>query len=102
MLLMKTNKRSLWAVGTIAALLVVPPMSLSILGIEPMENATLWLVSTFPWAAIEHAATTTGLMVLLGEWTVLVLLNVRLTRQLQRAGESQTKALLAGRPVSTN
>lgn len=102
MLLMKTNKRSLWAVGTIAALLVVPPMSLSILGIEPMENATLWLVSTFPWAAIEHAATTTGLMVLLGEWTVLVLLNVRLTRQLQRAGESHIKAVLAGRPVSTN
>lgn len=102
MLLMKTNKRSLWAVGTIAALLVVPPMSLSILGIEPMENATLWLLSTFPWAAIEHASTTTGLMVLLGEWTVLVLLNVRLTRQLQRVGESQTKALLAGRPVLPN
>lgn len=102
MLLMKTNKRSVWAVGTIAALLVVPPMSLSILGIEPVENATLWLLSTFPWAAIEHAATTTGLMVLLGEWTVLVLLNIRLTRQLQQAGESQTKAMLAGRPVLPN
>ncbi|HEY9828973.1 MAG TPA: hypothetical protein V6D26_00235 [Stenomitos sp.] len=102
MLLMKTNKRSLWAVGTIAALLVVPPMSLSILGIEPVENSTLWLLSTFPWAGLEHAATTTGLMAVLGEWSVLVLLNVRLTRQLQRAGESQTKALLAGRPVLPN
>jgi hypothetical protein len=102
MLMMKTNKRSLWAAGTIAALLVLPPMSLTILGVNAMENPTLWLLSTFPWAGMESAATTTIVMALLGEWSVLVLLNLRLTRQLRRAGESQSKALLAGRPVLPN
>jgi hypothetical protein len=100
MLFMKTNKRSLWAAGTIAALLVIPPLSLSILNIDTMESPTLWLFSTFPWAGIEHATVTTIGLVLLAEWSVLVLLNFQLTRQLRRAGESESKALFAGRPVS--
>ena len=102
MLMMKTSKRSLWAAGTIAALLVVPPLSLSILSVNTLEKPALWLFSTFPWAGIEHAATTTIVMALLGEWGVLVLLNLQLTRKLRRAGESASKALLAGRPVLPN
>jgi hypothetical protein len=98
MLLMKTNKRSLWAAGTIGALVVLPPMTIALLGVQPTENATLFLFSTFPWAAIEYAATTTTIMALLGEWSALVLLNLQLTRQLRRAGESASKALFAGRP----
>jgi hypothetical protein len=96
-LMMKNNKRSLWAVGTVAALLILPPMTLGILGIEPMENATLFLFSTFPWVGIEYATTTRAFMALLGEWSVLLLLNLQLTRQLRLAGESATKALLANR-----
>jgi hypothetical protein len=96
-LMMKNNKRSLWAVGTVSALLILPPMTLGILGIEPDENATLFLFSTFPWGAIEYASTTTVFMALLGEWSVLLLLNLQLTRQLRLAGESATKALLANR-----
>jgi hypothetical protein len=98
MLLMKTNKRSLWTAGTIGALVVLPPMTLALLGVQPSENAMLFLFSTFPWAAIEYTATTTTIMALLGEWSALVLLNLQLTRQVQRAGESASKALFAKRP----
>jgi hypothetical protein len=101
MLFMKTNKRSVWAAGTIAALIVIPPLSLSILNVDTVENSTLWLFSTFPWGGMEQAAVTTIGMVLLVQWGVLVLLNFQLTRQLRRAGESESKALFAGRPVSS-
>jgi len=95
MLLMKTNKRSLWATGTVAALNVLPPMILGMLRIDTYKNPTLWLFSTLPWVGIEHAATTTMFMALLSEWAVLVLLNLQLTRQLRRAGESASKTLFA-------
>jgi hypothetical protein len=97
MLMMKANKRAVWATAAIGALLIVPPMAVGFLGMDASDS-TLWLFSTFPWVGMERAATTTILMALLGEWTVLVLLNLRLTRQLRRAGESATKALFAGRP----
>jgi hypothetical protein len=98
MLLMKTQKRSLWAAGTVVGLNVLPPMILGVLSVSTNDNPTLWLFSTFPWAGIEHAATTTTFMALLSEWGVLVLLNLQLTRKLRRAGESASKALFANRP----
>jgi hypothetical protein len=99
MLLMKTNKRSLWATATVAALNVLPPMILVVLRIDSYENSTLWLFSTLPWVGIEQAATTTMFMALLSEWAVLVLLNLQLTRQLRRAGDSASKALFASGPA---
>jgi hypothetical protein len=99
MLLMKTQKRSLWATGTIAALNVLLPIILGVLSIDTYTNPTLWLFSTLPWVGIENATTTTMFMALLGEWGVLVLLNLQLTRQLRRAGESASKALFARSPV---
>ncbi len=94
MLLMKTSKRSFWAIGTVAAAMFLPPMILQFLGIYPSKNAIVWLFSTFPWAGVEYASTTTIFMALLGEFSVLVLLNFQLTRQVRLAGESATKALL--------
>lgn len=96
-LLMKTRKRGFWAIGTIAAAILLPPMLLGFLSISPSEIPILWLVSTFPWVAIESAGTATIFMSLLVHLTVVTLLNFRLTRQVRLAGESATKALLAGR-----
>ncbi len=98
MLLMKTPKRSLWAMGTVAAAIALPPMVLIVTGVSAAENPTIWLFSTFPWAGLQSAATTTIFMALLSEWGVLGLLNLQLTRQLRLAGESASKALFAGRP----
>jgi hypothetical protein len=97
MLLVKKKKRSPWAAGTVGAAIFLPPLFLGMLGINPYENPIPWLFSTFPWVGM-NAANTTIFMALLSEWGVLVLLNLQLTRQLRRAGESASKALFAGRP----
>ncbi|MDP5018992.1 MAG: ABC transporter permease, partial [Dolichospermum sp.] len=97
MLLMKNPKRYVWTVGTIAVAMFLPSIILLVADINPSENPTLWLFSTFPWAAIEYAGTTTIFMALLADFTVVALLNFQLNRQVRVLGESATKALLAGR-----
>jgi len=97
MLLMKTPKRSFWAVGAIGAAIFLPPMFLGMLNITPKENPVAWLFSTFPWAGLEHSATITVFQALILELSVIILLNIQLTKQVKLAGESATKALLAGR-----
>ncbi|MEQ9669962.1 ABC transporter permease [Coleofasciculus sp. G2-EDA-02] len=98
MLMMKIPKRALWATGTIAAVLSLPLIMLAVLGIEPSDNPILWLFSSFPWAGIEHAAISTVGFAILAECIIFGLLTFQLTRQLRKAGESATKALLAGHP----
>ncbi|MBN3897525.1 MAG: ABC transporter permease [Nostoc sp. NOS(2021)] len=96
-LLLKTPKRSFWAIGTLGTAMFLPPMILQFLDIPPSKYPTVWLFSTFPWTAIEYSGVTTIFMALLAELSVLALLNFQLTRRVRLAGESATKALLAGR-----
>ncbi|AFY36064.1 ABC transporter permease subunit [Calothrix sp. PCC 7507] len=96
-LLMKTRKRYLWAIGTVSAAILLPPMILQFLSVNPAEESTLWIFSTFPWAAIKYADQTIIFMALIVEFSAIALLNFQLTRQVRLAGESSTKALLAGR-----
>ncbi|MBE9056157.1 ABC transporter permease [Sphaerospermopsis sp. LEGE 08334] len=97
MLLMKNQKRYVWAVLTIIAAISLPPIILSVLGLEPYKNPAVWLFSTFPWAGIEKSSMTTIFMALLADFTVVALLNWKLNKQVQVLGESASKALLAGR-----
>lgn len=97
MLMMKNNKRSLYTTATIIAAITLPPTILAVLGIDPAANPIPWLLSTFPWMGIQTASVTTIFLAFLGELSLLVLINVRLSRQLQQVGESATKALLSGR-----
>ncbi|MEH2316270.1 ABC transporter permease subunit [Nostoc sp.] len=96
-LLLKTPKRFFWAIGTLGAAMFLPPMILQFLDISSSKYPTVWLFSTFPWAAIEYSGATTIFMALLAELSVLTLLNFQLTRRVRLVGESATKALLAGR-----
>lgn len=95
MLLMKTTKRSFWAVGTIGAAVFLPPIILGMLSVDSSKYPSVWLFSTFPWASLEYASTPTIFLAWLGELSVLVLLNLHLTKQIKLAGESATKALLS-------
>jgi hypothetical protein len=97
MLLMKTPKRAFWAIGTVTVAMFLPPMLLGILGIQAHKIPILWLLTTYSWAGISEAATPTIFMALLGQLSILALLTFQLTRQVKLAGESATKALLAGR-----
>ncbi len=94
MLMLKTPKRSLWTAGTVAAIFGLLPFIMAITGLNASIAPEVWLVSTFPWAGIEYSTTTSALMGLLFEFSVLALLNIRLTRRLQQAGKSETKALV--------
>jgi hypothetical protein len=94
MLLMKTSKRSLWAIGSLSALIIVPPMILQILSAQPSRYATLWLFSTFPWAGLPYSGTLTVFGALAVQMSILVLLNFQLTKKVIAEGESATKALL--------
>ena len=95
MLFMKTPKRAIWAAGTVMGLIILPPLVFAFLSLS--SDSAAWLLSGFPWVSIEHAGATTVLMAIVGQSLGLVLLNVQLTRQLRKAGESATKALLSGR-----
>jgi hypothetical protein len=96
MLLLKTPQRYFWAIGTVAALAFIPLIILGVLGIAPVGKNyyLLWLFSTFPWVGVDHTSTLQNSMALLSEIGVLILLNMRLARQVRLAGESSTQALL--------
>lgn len=96
MLMMKIPKVILWTIATIAAILTLPPIMLSVLGLEPSAYPILWLFSSFPWAGIEYTAISTVCLALVTECLIWGLLTFQLTRQLHQAGKSATQALLAG------
>ncbi|MDZ8092841.1 MAG: ABC transporter permease subunit [Nostoc sp. DedQUE05] len=98
LLLLKTPKRSFWAIRIIGTAVLLPPIILEFIGITSQVStavSTVWLFSTFPWAGIQGSSTTTIFMAFLAELTFLGWLNLQLTRQVRLAGESATKALLA-------
>lgn len=97
MLLLKTPKRAVWTATVVGGIIILPPIIFGFLSLSPSVEPTLWLFSAFPWASIQYAAGTSVLVALVGQSLALVLLNLQLTRQLRKAGESSTKALLSGR-----
>ncbi len=95
-LLIKVKKPQIQASSMLTAIIGLPPALLSILSMSPEQNPAAWLFSSFPFAAIFYAPTPTILMSILGQFTIIGLLNLQLTRQLKKAGESNSKALLSG------
>lgn len=95
MLLMKTSKRAFWAAGTVAAAIILPPMILGVLSINPGENGGgLWLLTPFALDAIRYASINVIVSTLLAQFAFFGFLNFQLTRQLKKTGESASKALL--------
>lgn len=99
MLFMKAQKRVAWAAVTVGSLVILPPVMLGLLSISTTksEHALAWMFSAFPWAAVENATGMSVFLAIIGQSLVTGLLTIQLTRQLQKAGESSTKALLSGR-----
>jgi hypothetical protein len=96
-LLTKTRNQEIWATGTVASAILLPPVILSMLLLTPDKAPLLWLSSTFYGFCASSSMTVSGntiLISILGQWTVLVLLNLKLRSQLKLAGESASKVLL--------
>lgn len=93
MLLLKTSKRYLWALGATTALLFAPALILSILNNTISRNSALWLFSSYPWEALAETNLPIVFMALFTEVMVLGFLNIRLAKQIKLVGESITQAL---------
>ncbi|MBW4497160.1 MAG: hypothetical protein KME26_29710 [Oscillatoria princeps RMCB-10] len=97
-LLIKARKPAIWAAGAVGAAIFLPLVVLLQLSATPEKAPVLWLFSILPWVALEHASATSVFLTFIAQWGILGLLSAVLTRKLQRAGESASKALLAGKP----
>ncbi|KJH72425.1 hypothetical protein [Aliterella atlantica] len=93
---MRTQKQGLWIIGALAALVILPPVILGLLAIEPSQAPLLWLFTAFPYAAIKYTSISSTFLALLGQFSVLALCTLQISRQVKIAGESASKALLAG------
>jgi hypothetical protein len=98
LLFIKTRSPLIWAMGTVGAMMVFPILALNILSLWPGVLPGLWLFSALPMLAVSHASTMTLGLGLLGHVGSLGWLIFQLTKQLQKAGESNSKALFADRP----
>lgn len=92
----KAKRRGWLAVSAVNLTLGLPPILLALLSINPNSVPVLWLFSVFPWVALQNAAIGAILLAFLAQCSVLGLLNLQLTRKLQQAGASNSKALLPG------
>ena len=97
--LRRAKKPQLQASSILTAIIALPPALLGFFAISPEQNPAPWLFSSFPLAGIFYASIPTILMSILGQFTIIGLLNLQLTRQLKKAGESHSKALLSGDSV---
>ncbi len=89
----KIKNQEIWAACTVGGAIILPPIILSMLSLTPEKAPFIWVFSVFGGSILSASAHTIFLSIL-GQWTVLVLLNLRLRWQLQIAGESASKALL--------
>ncbi|EAW37370.1 hypothetical protein [Lyngbya sp. PCC 8106] len=96
-LLMRTPKRGFWAVGMVGAIIISPLIILAFFGLQPRKEPLVFLLSSLSFAAVEYATIPLILTAIVGQSMVTVLLNLKLTQQLKKAGESTSKALLSGR-----
>lgn len=96
MLLMKSRKRALWAAGTVGTVIILPLLTLAFLSAQPYSTAMPFLFTALSFTAVKEATATSICVALLSQFSVLVLLNLRLKQQLLKAGESASKALLKG------
>jgi hypothetical protein len=94
LLLHKSPKRFFFAAATVGALVILPIAYFGCFGINPSTSPLMWSFSFLPSLATQYATAATASLAILGQWLAIALLNFQIVRQLRKAGESQTKALL--------
>jgi hypothetical protein len=92
---MQTQKQGLWIMGTLTAVLILPPLALGLLSVDIVTSPTLWLFTVFAFAAIENAGAFNIFLALLGQLSVLTLCSWQITRQLKKVGVSNSIDLFA-------
>lgn len=70
---------------------------MALMAIQPHQYPLPFLLSFLPWASLGSAQFIDFFLAIAIQWTGLFLLNVKLHKNLLKAGESQSKALLTNR-----
>ena len=93
MLLSKHSKSGFRAAGTVVTLTILPLVVGGGLALERIKFPLVWVFSPLPILTFIQGSTITALFGLLAQVVILGLLTAQLTRKLQQAGESASKAL---------
>lgn len=94
-LLMKGNKRGIWASGTVSAMVILPTVVFGLLQMLPDRVPNIWLFSALPLLGTERATINVILLSALTQWLAIAFTGFRLTKTLHYCGRSATKALLS-------
>ncbi|MBE9117824.1 hypothetical protein IQ249_18145 [Lusitaniella coriacea LEGE 07157] len=93
-LMLKTPKRSLWALLTAAIAISLPLASFALLGIPVHgSGAWLWLFSAVPVLAAEYIRPSTILISLLVQWSAIALIHIGFAQRLRKLGESSSPTI---------
>jgi hypothetical protein len=92
MLMVRMARPELWAVGSWMVCWIAPVTVANLFGV--FSSDAIWIFSIAPWLAVGSVPAITVLGVVLAQLSTFGLLTYRLTRQLDRAGASESKALL--------
>jgi hypothetical protein len=95
-LMMKSQKRTVWASTIITALIFFPLGIMALFGSgEPARTAIFGLFSVASIWSVEYTTMTAVCFSMLGQWLAIAVFGLQMTRQLRKAGESETQALLS-------
>ena len=93
----KTRKRAIWSIITVTSMIIVPPVCLGFMGVDPTDVPQAWLFTLIPTVAVESAnfaTLSTLLFTLVGQSLAISLTGWQLTKRLKQAGASETQVLL--------
>jgi hypothetical protein len=79
---MRTQRPGVWAVGTVASVMILPPIFLSLLTLTPDRVPLLWIILGFPIVNEKEVIFLVGIVVQL---IIIGILGFRLAQLLQRA-----------------
>jgi hypothetical protein len=103
LLLIKSQQNLLLTNGIMAALIILPPIVLGLLSSHHHHHTFLWLFTiaapmvVFNPVNYQHLGVMLPLLAILGQASIFGVLVFQTQRQLQKAGESATKALLTAK-----
>jgi hypothetical protein len=95
LLTIKTRKRAVWSIVTVASMIILPPVCLGIAQLTITTIPQVWLLSFVPLAATKYVSFGGIALAILGQWLAISVISLQTTRKLKQAGASSTKILMS-------
>ncbi|MEO0011726.1 MAG: hypothetical protein RLZZ535_115 [Cyanobacteriota bacterium] len=95
LLTIKTRKRAVWSIATVASMIILPPVCLGIAQLTIKTIPQVWLLSFVPLAATKYVSFGGIALAILGQWIAISVISLQMTRKLKQAGASSTKILMS-------